>query len=139
MLHSNLNDIKNKKHINHKHKPYYTFKKYFDKKFLCYTISYLKSILSIIKPYYIKIDGTYGLEDPSTTGMLCAFISILSQITPSTEINLNPNFDEEVLNIKLIVYGKIFLLLLLIKTLRFLLSKEIRKKVFKKSKTAETY
>ncbi|NMM63356.1 DUF2953 domain-containing protein [Clostridium sp. P21] len=113
-------------------------KDFIKKKFISCVLSYFKDMLKIIKPDEIRIKGVYGFDDPCITGLLCGFIPIISQIIPHSDINLNPVFDDDVINIKTSICGKVFLFLIAFKTLKFVLKKDIRKILLKKSKTSET-
>jgi hypothetical protein len=106
-----------------------------NKFFLNHVIFYLKNIIKIIKPSHIKLNGVYGFEDPSITGSICALTSILSGIIPNSNIELNPIFDKNIMDIELKIWGKLNLALLVILTLRFILNKEIRKILFTKTET----
>lgn len=94
--------------------------------------NYSKEVLNIIKPKYIKANGIYGFEDPSVTGILCGMISIINTVFINSTIDLVPSFQEEVCNIKFEIMGKIFGFIIIFKTIRFLLKKEIRKIIFSK-------
>ena len=102
-------------------------------------INYFKAIINIIKPKRIKIQGIYGFEDPSLTGMACGIIPIISNLIPTSDINVQPVFDDEIIDIYCVIYGRIFLLIAIIKTLKFVLKKNNRRIIFKKTKKTETY
>lgn len=127
-----------KKEKKHNKKSNKNNKKFFKQNFLSYAISYFKDILKIIKPKGIEIKGAYGFYDPSITGLLSGFIPIFEQIIPSSDIKLQPIFDDEFIDIKANIWGKIILFSLIYRTLKFILKKEVRKTLFKKSKTVET-
>lgn len=113
-------------------------KNFIEKKFLSCVLSYFKDMLKIIKPDEIKINGVYGFDDPCITGLLSGFIPIIAQVIPHSHINLNPVFDDDVIDIKAIMCGKTFLFLMVFRTLKFILKKDVRKILLKKSKTSET-
>lgn len=94
--------------------------------------NYFKEILRIIKPKYIKADGIYGFEDPSITGIVCGMMSIVNTVLPNNDINLVPRFEEEVCNIEFEIMGKIFGFIIIYKTIRLVMKKEIRKIIFSK-------
>lgn len=125
----------NKKEKKHKKK---SNKNFFKQSFLSCVISYFKDILKIVRPKGIYIKGVYGFYDPSITGFLSGFIPILEQVIPSSDINLQPIFDDEIIDIKASIWGKIILFFIGYRTLKFILKKEVRKTLFKKSKTVET-
>lgn len=108
------------------------------KKIIGYAISYFADILKIISPKMIELKGVYGFYDPSITGMLCAFIPILN-IIPNAKIDLHPIFDDDNIDVEINICGKIILFFIAYRTLKLILTKEIRKFLFKKkSKIIET-
>ena len=100
---------------------------------------YFKDIVNIIKPKRIKISGVYGFDDPSLTGMACGIIPIVSSFIPTSDINVQPVFDDEIIDIHCVIYGRISLIIAIIKTLKFIHKKDNRRKIFKKQKKIETY
>lgn len=126
----------NKKEKKHKKK---SNKNFLKKNFISCVIYYFKDTLKIIKPKGMYIKGVYGFYDPSITGFLSGIIPILEQIIPLSDIKLQPIFEDEIIDIKASVWGKIILFFVGYKTLKFILKKEVRKTLFKKkSKTVET-
>lgn len=97
---------------------------------ICY--EYFKDILNIIKPDYVDISGVYGFEDPSVTGIVCGVISVINSAIPNSFINVEPLFEEELYDINIKVIGKIVLGIILIRTLKFIMNKEVRKNIFSK-------
>ena len=122
-----------------KAKSNFNIKDYIQREFLEASINYIKAIINIIKPKTVRIHGIYGFEDPSLTGMACAIIPLISNLIPAGDIKLQPVFDDEIIDIYCKIYGRISLLTAIIKTLKFVLKKNNRKKIFKKSRKAETY
>ncbi|BCZ45286.1 membrane protein [Clostridium gelidum] len=100
---------------------------------------YFKDILNIVKPKYFKISGVYGFEDPSLTGMLLGVISIIKGAVPSAQIYVNPDFEKENINIEAEIYGDIKVCVIGYRTLKLIIKKDVRQKLFKKSKAAETF
>ena len=100
---------------------------------------YFKDILNIVKPKYFRISGVYGFEDPSLTGMLLGVTSIIKGAVPSAQIYVNPDFEEENINIEAEIYGDIKVCVIGYRTLKLIIKKDIRQKLFKKSKAAETF
>ena len=122
-----------------KEKSKFNLKEYMEREFLEDSINYIKGIINVFKPKRITIHGIYGFEDPSLTGMTCAIIPLVSNFIPSSDIKLRPVFDDEIVDIYCEIYGRISLLIAVIRTLKFVLKKNNRKKIFKKSKKIETY
>lgn len=113
-------------------------KSFFKKDFLTYAIYYFKDILKIIKPKMVEIKGIYGFYDPSITGILSGLIPIIEQSIPNSNIKIQPIFDDEIIEIEANIWGKVILFSIIYRTLRFILKKEVRRILFKKSKTVET-
>lgn len=117
----------------------FNIRDYIQGEFVNDLINYFKDIINIIKPKRIKIDGVYGFEDPSLTGIFCGIIPLVSNLIPKSDINLQPVFDDEIIDIKCEIHGRISLLVAAIKTLKFVLKKNNRQKIFNKLKKSETY
>lgn len=114
-------------------------KRSFGKDLLLEFFKYFKDIINIVKPKHFKISGVYGFEDPSLTGMLLGIISIIKGAVPKAQIYVDPDFEEELMNIDAEIYGDIKVFVICYRTLKLILKKEVRKFLFKKSKTAETF
>lgn len=112
--------------------------KFPDKRVRREIIIFIKEMLGIVKPRTFKINGIYGFEDPAVTGIICALIPMAREIIPSSEINLYPTFEDEVINIKAEISGEFIWIAAGCKFLRFILKKDIRKIIFRKSKKVET-
>lgn len=84
-------------------------------------------ILSILKPKYFRLEGVYGFEDPSITGMLCGIIAVLPSIFPKAIININPDFSDEVIDIETEIKGKIRIILILLIGARLFISNKFKK------------
>lgn len=52
---------------------------------------------SIIKPKILKGKLRFGFEEPSSTGLLCAVLSVLYPFLPTQSIDLEPDFSQTVL------------------------------------------
>ncbi|MCB2339233.1 DUF2953 domain-containing protein [Clostridium estertheticum] len=126
---------KNKKNSKKKKekKSSFNIRDYIEREFINDLINYFKDIINIVKPKTVKINGVYGFDDPSLTGMICGIIPLISNLIPKSDINLQPVFDDEIIEIECDVHGKISLLSAIIKTLRFVFKKNSRQKIFKKA------
>ncbi|MBX4260232.1 DUF2953 domain-containing protein [Clostridium estertheticum] len=126
---------KNKKNSKKKKekKSSFNIRDYIEREFINDLINYFKDIINIVKPKFAKINGFYGFEDPSLTGVICGIIPLISNLIPKSDINLQPVFDDEIIEIECDVHGKISLLSAIIKTLRFVFKKNNRQKIFKKA------
>ncbi|MBX4264628.1 DUF2953 domain-containing protein [Clostridium estertheticum] len=116
-----------------KKKSNFNIRDYIEREFINDLINYFKDIIRIIKPKTVKVNGFYGFEDPSLTGMLCGIIPLISNLIPKSDINLQPVFDDEIIEIECDLHGKISLLAAIIKTLEFVFKKNSRQKIFKKA------
>lgn len=97
---------------------------------ICY--KYFKDMMNIVKPKYINVSGTYGFDDPSITGIVCGVISIINAAVPNSVINVEPEFEDEIYDIEIKVDGRTIGCIILFKTLRFIMNKEVRKNIFSK-------
>lgn len=100
---------------------------------------YFKDIINIVKPKYFRISGQYGFEDPSLTGMLLGLISIIKGVVSKAQIDVNPVFEEEIINLEVEIHGDIKICVICYRTIKLIIKKDVRKILFKKSKTAETF
>lgn len=98
-------------------------------------LMYLKDILNIIKPKVFHLNGSFGFEDPSLTGLLCAVLPSIQLLTQNCNINYTPVFDDRSAEIYLYVYGNLFPFSAIFKTLRFLFKNGRIKLFFKKAET----
>jgi hypothetical protein len=97
-------------------------------------LEYVKKVVSIARPKYLHLYGTYGFEDPSLTGLACGALGIIRTILPEARLNLNPVFDEEVLDLDFRVQGSMTAGSLAYQTVRTVFKKPVRKVIFNKKK-----
>jgi hypothetical protein len=109
-------------------------KSMFDTKVIKEGFSYLKKIIKQISPKYLHLQGTYGFDDPSVTGMTAGFIYTLQGAWPQSRIQLQPCFTEEILELEFKATGSISVGTIVWDTVRFVLKKDIRTKIFKRNK-----
>ncbi|MDF2591896.1 MAG: hypothetical protein K0S75_1362 [Clostridia bacterium] len=109
-------------------------KSMFDTKVIKEGFSYLKKIIKQISPKYLHLQGTYGFDDPSITGMTAGFIYTLQGAWPQSRIQLQPCFTEEILELEFKATGSISVGTIVWDTARFVLKKDIRTKIFKRNK-----
>ena len=109
------------------------------KKLIIELFNYFKDIINIVKPKYFRIRGVYGFEDPSLTGMLLGVISIIKGAVPNAQIYVEPVFEEETINLEAEIYGDIKGCVVCYRTIKLIIKKDVRRNLFKKSKTAETF
>jgi len=101
-------------------------------------------IIKAVLPKRLELSGIYGFEDPSQTGFATGGISILAQfIHPRIIINAKPDFTRQVIDITLLVKGKIIVITILIPVLKFLFCKPvwgiIKPLIFPKRKRKQTH
>ena len=127
-----INQRKKNKHKTNVKKEKTKRKNGFSTKLINIFYNYLKDILAILKPEHFSVVGTYGFEDPSITGIVCAFIGVINGAFPLSTINLQPIFEEENNDIKIEIYGRIINCVILTRTLKLIMKKEVRKIIFSK-------
>ncbi|MDO4614030.1 MAG: hypothetical protein Q4B15_00210 [Lachnospiraceae bacterium] len=105
-----------------------------------HTIRELKRTLFLllrhIGPKKAKGTVTFGLEDPSQTGMILAAASVFFPVY-GNKVTLSPNFEEQVLDGELEMKGRIRLGYLVYLGLRLILDREVRGSYHKFKKVKE--
>lgn len=112
-----------------------SFKDITDKAFINEILEYFKRVLSIAKPKYLHLYGTYGFEDPSLTGMLCGVTGVIKGIIPHARLHLTPDFTQEIMDLDFRVEGSMAVGSLAYQTIRTMLKKPVRKILFRKKKS----
>lgn len=128
------NKKKNVTHRNNSRK----IKEALDKDFIHNTIEYIKKITEILKPKNINVSLAYGFEDPFATGIASGFIYSVKSLFPNENIMVYPCFEEETFQLNADLEGKICLGSLFIRTISYILNKNVRGKL-KSFKKAETF
>lgn len=105
---------------------------FLQQEFLHDAATFLKKLIRMIRPRRIEIHGVYGFNDPVLTGTVCALIPLMEQWMPSSAISVQPVFDEEVLDIRADLYGRMLLIVVVGRILRFILRKPVRKALFQR-------
>lgn len=108
------------------------------KDFFVEMFSLIKEVFNILKPKELILRGTYGFEDPSITGILNIIVIFIADAMPWAQIDLNPVFEEEVIQVEIRTYGSVRLIIFIPLMLKYVLKKEVRKVLFHKSKKIET-
>ena len=101
-----------------------------DKDFILKTISFIRSIFKRIKPYQFEIDGKYGFDEPYNTAIFCSIAGVFCCREESGKINAVPVFDEEILEGRFLVRGRIIPGLIIFQAAGYILSKPVRKIIF---------
>lgn len=89
---------------------------------------FIKKIILIIKPKYVKIEGNYGLEDPYITGILGGIFAIIKNIMPKNSINMKPDFFDEVFNVSVEIKGSLKVISFIFIMFRVLMADFMKKK-----------
>lgn len=95
------------------------------------------SILKLLKhcsPKNLSIYARFGFNDPMYTGFLCALNSQLCFLVNKYDINIQPVFDEEIIEGRFSIGGRIWLPYLILVMIGFLITKPIRNIIFTKMK-----
>lgn len=92
---------------------------------------FIKKIILIIRPEYVKIEGRYGLKDPYTTGMLGGLFTIIKAIVPKKSINMKPDFFNEVFNMSVAVKGRFKIVSLIFIAFKFFMANHVKIKFHK--------
>ena len=86
----------------------------------------IKRIIMAVMPKQLELSGSYGFEDPSQTGFATGGISIVSQLVhPRIRIHAKPDFTQQVIDLNLLVKGKIIVITILVPVFRFLFCKPV--------------
>lgn len=86
------------------------------------------------KPEEIFIDAIIGFDDPMYTGYLCALHSEFSYLFAKDAIRLQPVFDEQRIEGKVLIRGSIWIFYFLLLAIGFIMSSPIRKIIILKIK-----
>lgn len=79
------------------------------KKTLQHVIKELKFIYLHSKPKEVNVSGKFGLEDPANTGKALGLLGMLLPIIGEYNIDLEPYFEEEIIEVDLYISGKVYL------------------------------
>ncbi|SDM69759.1 DUF2953 domain-containing protein [Lachnospira pectinoschiza] len=101
-----------------------------NKEFLAFIIQRLKELLKLLKPKKYKIDLHFGFEDPSTTGKILMYLSVIYGLT-GLDMKINPDFEEEVKEGEILLKGSFQLIFLVIIAVKLFLNKKFKELVFK--------
>lgn len=99
--------------------------------------SFIREVLSVLKPKEVSACGYFGLDDPADTAALASVLMLLRGCMPEGNIAVDPVFDSEVMDLEIKISGSIVLLLLVFIILKYLLKKEVRRIIFQKRTYAE--
>ena len=114
---------KNKKSKHKKFKNLFNRQLFQEIKYYCF------DIIELIKPEKFEVRGTYAFDDPSITGVICAIRPFIS----FCDLNITPDFEGNDSDITVIIKGKVRLIVIGFRTLKFILNKRVRKIIFSKN------
>ncbi|MHB1654478.1 MAG: DUF2953 domain-containing protein [Desulfitobacteriaceae bacterium] len=89
-------------------------------------ISVFLKLLKHCQPTTLSIHAKIGFNDPLYTGLLYAFNSQFYLLFNKYDINIQPVFDEEIVEGRFLIGGRIWLPYLILVMIGFLISKPIR-------------
>ena len=102
------------------------FRKYLKKEIITKILTVVLKILKHCQPSKLLVHGKYGFDDPSYTGIMCAFTNQFYWLFEKYDIDIHPVFDEEILEGRFLVGGRIWLPYLILVMIGFLITKPIR-------------
>lgn len=118
---------KNNKHVQPaKSKKRFDFHTYLKPEIIKKVISLASKILKHCQPKILAVYGRIGFDDPMYTGFLCALQSQFSWLFNKYDLRIEPVFDEEVLEGRFSIGGRIWLAYLILVMMWFLITKPIR-------------
>jgi len=95
------------------------------------TAGLIKKILLAVKPKYIDIEGEFGFDDPSETGIVLGIYEAAAGIAGlRREVRLNGNFNEKIFLINAKVKGKMILAKIIVPLIKYLMQKPVSKIIF---------
>jgi hypothetical protein len=128
-------DVKEDIEIEEKHKGM-NFSAIFDKKLRKTFFDAFIKIFNHIKPKHFYLEGKYGFEDPYYTGITLAAINILAPILKQYRINARAVFDDEILEGRMLISGKVVIYKLVFIALKLCLNKNVRRALKHKEEKA---
>lgn len=102
------------------------FKDYLNKSFIKSSLISLGMVMLHIKPKKLEIVGKIGLEDPYYTGLICAFKNIFYPRLKNAKINIDTVFEDEVLEGRCLIQGRVILLYIAYIGLRLYCSRPVK-------------
>lgn len=110
------------KSIKEKH----NFRDYLKKEIIIKILSVVLKIFKHCLPRKLSVHGKYGFDDPSYTGLMCAFTNQFYWLLDNYDIEIQPVFNEEIVEGSFLVGGRIWLPYLILVMIGFLITKPIR-------------
>lgn len=104
----------------------FDFHTYLKRDIIQKALAFVLKILKHCQPKHLSVYVRIGFDDPMYTGFLCALHSQYAWLLDKYDLRIEPVFDEEVLEGRFSIGGRIWLAYLILATLRFLITKPIR-------------
>lgn len=101
-------------------------KKYLNIDLIKKVLSAALKILAHCKPRKFYINARAGFEDPSYTGLICAVRGLANQFLEKYHIRIQPVFDEELIEGRFLIRGRIWLPYLILVVVGILITKPFR-------------
>lgn len=117
-----LNDMKFFRKIWEKKKHKTTFK-IPETEFIADMFTLINKVFQEVKPKSLVVNGVYGFEDPSFTGVASAAICLIEQNIPRCEIALTPVFEKQIIDIDIEARGDLKVLNLVSFVVKFILKR----------------
>jgi len=118
-----------------------SFKEFLRPDILKEALSTLVKLLKHFQPHTLSVSAKVGFNDPMMTGLLYGLLSQFHFLIYKHDLHVQPVFDEEVLEGKFLIGGRVWIPSLLFMILGFLLSKPVRSiyipKLFKKPRKSK--
>jgi len=95
--------------------------------FFSEALSFLKEMLEVLEPREMYAKGCYGLDDPADTAALSSLIMLACSCMPGVRLELYPVFDSELVDISLLIAGRVVPIMLVFIAVKYLLKKEVRR------------
>lgn len=96
----------------------------FSRELLAEIRDFLKKLFKFLR-LRLQLSGVYGTDDPALTGFLAGSMAALS--TGKVNINLNPDYNEQVLDVRGEASGRVVPIIIIWLAVRLLLSKPVRR------------
>jgi len=82
-------------------------------------------------PERYRLKGTYGFEDPYTTGIFNLVLIFIAGVMPFAQIDLEPVFEEEAMQVEISTYGSVRIIILIILMLKYVVLEVGQEKIRK--------
>ncbi len=103
-----------------------SFGRYFKRNVIQKAISAILKLVKHCQPKILSIQAKIGFIDPMYTGLLYAFNSQFYPLLNRYDIHIQPVFDEEIVEGRFLIGGRIWLPYLILVMIRFLITQPIR-------------